>query len=71
MPEGQPRSASSDAPDADAPQTYEPMLGADAKPLYPKTSEADREIYDWQSTSPYYVPPPTETDHQARHQNII
>ncbi|MEM1379927.1 MAG: lysophospholipid acyltransferase family protein [Pseudomonadota bacterium] len=57
--------------EAELPISYEPMLGSDAKPLHPETSEADREIYEWQSTSPYYVPPPTETGHQQRHQHII
>ncbi|NRA29657.1 MAG: lysophospholipid acyltransferase family protein [Parvularculaceae bacterium] len=53
------------------PQTYEPMLGSDAKPLDPANSEADREIYEWQAGSPYYVKPPTDTGHETRHQHII
>ncbi|MEM9840478.1 MAG: lysophospholipid acyltransferase family protein [Pseudomonadota bacterium] len=47
------------------------MLGSDAKPLLPDSSAADREIYDWQANSPYYVAPPTDTGHQQRHQHII
>ncbi|NNU15862.1 acyltransferase [Parvularcula sp. ZS-1/3] len=47
------------------------MLGSDAKPLSPEGSEADREIYEWQSTSPYYVRPPTDTGHLTRHQHIV
>ena len=46
------------------PQTYEPMIGSDAKPLQPDTSEADREIYEWQASSPYYVPPIDEDEHK-------
>lgn len=57
--------------DDGTPVTYEPMLGSDAKPLDPATSEADREIYEWQANSPYYVKPPTDTGHQERHQHII
>lgn len=33
----------------------QPPIGADAKPLYPERSEADREIYEWQCTSPFHV----------------
>jgi putative hemolysin len=47
------------------------MLGPDAKPLDVEGSEADREIYEWQSTSPYYVRPPTDTGHLTRHQHIV
>lgn len=53
------------------PQRFTTMLGSDAKPLRPEENEADREIHEWQSTSPYYVPPPTDTDHKRRHQHII
>jgi putative hemolysin len=56
----------------DKPRDLPPaMLGSDAKPLHPETSEADREIYEWQSQSPYYVKPPTDTNHLTRHQHIV
>lgn len=57
--------------DGDRPDVSGPLLGPDAKPLRPEACEADREIYTWQANSPYYVPPPTETGHQKRHQHII
>lgn len=57
--------------DDGTPVEYEPMLGSDAKPLRPEESEADREIYEWQANSPYYVPPPTDTGHLQRHQHIV
>jgi putative hemolysin len=47
------------------------MLGSDAKPLHPERSEADREIYEWQSSSAYYVPPATDTGHNTRHQHVV
>ena len=57
--------------DDGTPVPYEPMLGSDAEPLDPASSEADRMIYEWQTNSPYYVKPPTDTGHLSRHQHII
>ncbi|MEM9988378.1 MAG: hypothetical protein AAF723_02575, partial [Pseudomonadota bacterium] len=39
-------------------------LGADGQPLFPETSEEDRQIAQWQSTSPYYVPPAQDEPHK-------
>jgi putative hemolysin len=47
------------------------MLGSDARPLDVEGSQRDRRIYEWQSTSPYYVRPPTDTGHLTRHQHIV
>ncbi|MEM7741954.1 MAG: lysophospholipid acyltransferase family protein [Pseudomonadota bacterium] len=41
-----------------------PMLGPDAKPLDPETSEADARILEWQTSSPYYVPPADADKHK-------
>ena len=41
-----------------------PMLGPDAKPLHPETSDADARILEWQTSSPYYVPPTDEDKHK-------
>lgn len=40
------------------------LMGADARPLYPEASEADSEIFQWQSTSPFYVAPAAEEKHK-------
>lgn len=38
-------------------------IGADAKPLHPNHSEADREIHQWQQSSAFYVTPDDGTQH--------
>lgn len=36
------------------------LIGADGRPLLADQSAEDRDIATWQSTSPFYVPPPTD-----------
>lgn len=40
------------------------LMGADARPLYPEQSEADRKIYEWQSTSSFFVAPVQDEKHE-------
>ena len=49
--------------EADADLPVGARLGADARPLDPG-DPADAEIIAWQTTSPYYVPPPAERKHK-------
>jgi len=49
---------------ATPPPVNRALLGADGKPLFPEQSQADREIYDWQLNSPFYVAPPDNEKHK-------
>lgn len=40
------------------------QYGADGEPLFPEESEIDREIYEWQRTSPFYVAPREDVKHK-------
>lgn len=46
------------------PELPKVMLGPDGQPLAPDDHELDRRIYEWQSTSPYYIPPEDEDKHK-------